>query len=89
MSPVEVNTKSVVLVTLGASLLLYAVYTKFPAKSKAVQVKSHTSWKTTNFVDIPKTVIQQASDVKVQERHLAFEIDGQVRICVIFAQEIA
>ena len=80
MSPVDINTKSVVIAALCGVILLYAIYMRFPAKSKAVQLKLHTSWKTAEFVDIPSNVVHQAKQVKVEERHLKFSIDGQVSL---------
>ena len=79
-SPVEINTKTVTIATICGVCILYVIYSNFPSKSKPAQLKIHRSWKTNSFGDVPQAVEDAAKEVKIDERHLKFSVDGTVRI---------
>jgi len=58
---------------------LYFLYSWLSAESAQthVHVKTFSTWKTVDFIDIPSDVVTKSKDIKIEERTLSFEFNGQ------------
>ena len=78
MSPIEVNTKTVVFTVIGGLALMFVVYSMSYKKQKSARLNQSLNWKSEPFVDIPEHVAGKAKDVKIQEEHVKLSVDGSV-----------
>ena len=81
MSSIEINNKAIVMFACLSLFILYIAYNSYAKdgnSSSPVVKQNDFDWKSVAFQDIPADIVDQAKSIKISERDINFDFNGQV-----------